>query len=70
MKNLPEAILDAAEAQEIQTYGTNYTSRGYNKTRGNNRRRSTHKLDRIKGGRLKMNDRLKRLIEIMDYELQ
>jgi site-specific DNA-adenine methylase len=36
MKDLPEAILDVAEAQEIQTYGTNYATRGYNKTRGNN----------------------------------
>jgi site-specific DNA-adenine methylase len=36
MKDLPDSVLDIAEAQEIQTYGTNYSSRGYNKTRGNN----------------------------------
>jgi site-specific DNA-adenine methylase len=36
MKDLPETVLDTAEAQEIQTYGTNYVTRGYNKTKGNN----------------------------------
>jgi site-specific DNA-adenine methylase len=36
MNDLLESILDIAEAQEIQTYGTNYVTRGYNKTRGNN----------------------------------
>jgi site-specific DNA-adenine methylase len=34
-KDIPEQFLDAAEAQEIQTYGTNYATRGYNKTKGN-----------------------------------
>jgi site-specific DNA-adenine methylase len=35
-KDIPEQFLDIAEAQEIQTYGTNYSTRGYNKTKGNN----------------------------------
>jgi site-specific DNA-adenine methylase len=34
-KDLPEQFLDVVEAQEIQTYGTNYVTRGYNKTKGN-----------------------------------